>query len=1089
MREVTDWLEGLGLEKLAEVFAANDIDMDVLPEITEADLKDLGLSLGDRKRVLAAIRRLGTPDEQPAAAPAGARRQVTILFADLSGFTRLSEQLDAEEVHGLLQRFFAEADDAVRAFGGTIDKHIGDAVMAVFGAPVAHSDDPERAVRCALEIHGRLAAFDPPRQSHIGIASGQVVAGETGSSSFAEYTVTGPSVNLAARLQDMAKGGETLVSDQVKRAAERIVASEAVGEVAVKGIDRPIAVWRVLALADAGPAAASRAFVGRNRELVQLQGLIEACLTQRSGQLALLRGEPGIGKTRLTDRFQAMAEEAGFAAHSALVLDFGAGKGREAMPWLVRSLLSIPPGSSKDVRRAALSEACRSGLVREADRLHFNALLDLPQPSELRRLDEAMDSRTRSLGRSAALVRLTIGTAELGPLFLRIEDVHWADRELLEQLAALANAAAAVPLLIALTSRIEGDPIDSAWRSLIGSCPITTLDLAPLSAEDAFSLARSYIQADSEFMRGCIERAAGNPLFLDQLLQMADESAKEKIPGSVQSIVQSRMDRLDPEARTALEAAAVLGQRFAGDALAAMLEQTSYDCAALIEHRLVRPEGDGFLFAHALVREGVYATLLRDRRQDLHGRAAAWFQRRDTGLFAQHLEGAADPRAQAAYLAAAQAEAERHRLDAALRLIEAGLTLPGTEQAPFELTCLKGEVLRLLADSEGSIDCYQAAKALAESPEQEATACIGLAAGMRILDRFDQAFAQLDRAATLAEQAGRQAMLAEIWSMRGNLYFPLGRTDDCLSAHTKALGLAREAGATAAEVQAQGGLGDANYAKGRLPLARQHFANCVAIARQEGLGRIDVANAPMLAWTTLLTGDYAAGESLAEAARDQAIAAGGDRAAIIAYNALATLELDRGKVEQGIGYSDEIVRLSERLGSGRFASYGLNLLSQAKLMLAQHEEAVGYVERAWAEAERSAVGFCGPWILAVQARLARDRKEAGAALKRGEDILVAGAIAHNHFFYRREAMEVAVEWRDWQELERQALAFEAYLGSHRTSWTDYFIGRARLIAQRAQGGLDAAARLRQQHLLAYARTQGLAPSAQAISEEPPPAPE
>ncbi len=1088
MREVQDWLADIGLTKLAEVFADNDIGMDVLPELSEADLKDLGLSLGDRKRVLAAIRKLGEPDPEAAATPAGARRQVTILFADLSGFTRLSEELDAEEVHAMLQRFFAKVDETVRAFGGSVDKHIGDAVMAVFGAPVAHSDDPARAVRCALEIHERLAAFEPPRQSHIGIASGQVVAGETGSSTFAEYTVTGPSVNLASRLQDLAKGGETFVSDQVKRAVETVVSSEAVGEVAVKGVEEPVTVWRVIALADAQPPAANRVFVGRGRELDRLRGLIADCLARKSGRVALLRGDPGIGKTRLADRFQAMAEVEGFATHSALVLDFGAGKGRDAIPWLVRSLLAIRPDSDKEARGAALDEARRAGLVRAEDRLHFNALLDLPQPPELRQIDEAMDSRTRARGRREALVRLVIGTARLAPVFLRIEDIHWADKELLGQLAALAAAAEAVPLLIAMTSRIEGDPIVSAWRGQIGSCPITTLDLGPLSEEDALGLARSYMEADSAFMRGCIERAAGNPLFLDQLLQMADERTKDTIPGSVQSIVQSRMDRLDGTARQALEAAAVLGQRFSRDALAAMLNLPSYDGAALLEHRLVKHEGDGFLFVHALVRDGVYATLLRERRRDLHGRAAAWFDGRDPGLHAQHLEGAADPKAQSAYLAAARSDAERHLLEPALKLIEAGLALVGPTETRFHLICLKGEVLRSLADSTASIDCYREASTLAETSEQQALSLIGTAEGMRILDRFDEAFAALDRAADCAEQAGRTDLVAKIWSMRGNLCFPLGRTDDCLAAHSKALTLARSANAVAAEVQALGGLGDANYAKGRLPLSRQHFARCVAMARQQGLGRIDVANAPMLAWTTLLSGDYASGESLSIAARDRALAAGADRAAIIAYNALATLELDRGNIDEGVAHAAEIVRLSEHIGSGRFASYGLNLLAQARLSQGDHDEARRYADKAWAEAERSAVGFCGPWILAVQARLARKRDDADDALRRGEEILAGGAIAHNHFFYRREAMECAIEWRAWAELERHASAFEAYLGNHATPWSAYFLGRARLVAREAQGSLDAAGERQRQDLLAYARKEGLTPSARAISEGRPGAP-
>ncbi|GAB5467088.1 MAG: hypothetical protein Kilf2KO_01180 [Rhodospirillales bacterium] len=291
MSTIRAWLEQRDLAKHADLFEANDIDTDVLGELDEADLKDLGLSLGDRKRLMAALRAWPPPaDETPDASRIAARRQVTVLFADLSGFTRLSNRLDAEDLHALLQRFFAEVDAAVQSFGGAIDKHIGDAVMAVFGAPVAHSDDPERALRCALDIHARLAAFQPPQRSHIGIASGQVLASETGSRAFTEYTVTGASVNLAARLQDLAQAGQTLVSNEVKRATGDLFVAEPAGELSVKGIDKAVSAWRVLDLQARGSPERDRPFVGRARECAQLQSLLEVCRKDRRGQVAILRG-------------------------------------------------------------------------------------------------------------------------------------------------------------------------------------------------------------------------------------------------------------------------------------------------------------------------------------------------------------------------------------------------------------------------------------------------------------------------------------------------------------------------------------------------------------------------------------------------------------------------------------------------------------------------------------------------------------------------------------------------------------------------------------------------------------------------------
>lgn len=218
--DIEVWLKGLGLGAYAPAFAKNDIDADTLSRLTAEDLKDIGVaSVGHRRKLLDAIAALtdgadGVPIQQAqSSAPqlAGEQRQVTVLFADLAGFTKLSGELGAEDTHTLLNRYFEAADGIVADYGGHVDKHMGDNVMAVFGAPIAHSDDPERAVRAALDIQKVMAAlsadFGRPLKAHIGVASGQVVASGTGSETHREYTVTGNSVNLASRLQDRAQGG------------------------------------------------------------------------------------------------------------------------------------------------------------------------------------------------------------------------------------------------------------------------------------------------------------------------------------------------------------------------------------------------------------------------------------------------------------------------------------------------------------------------------------------------------------------------------------------------------------------------------------------------------------------------------------------------------------------------------------------------------------------------------------------------------------------------------------------------------------------------------------------------------------------
>ena len=667
----------------------------------------------------------------------GERRQVSVLFADLSGFTRLSSGLDPEETHALLNRFFAAVDAVVERYGGAVDKHVGDSVMAVFGAPVAHGNDPERAVRAAIDIHQAVAGLTRDNGEalsvHIGVASGQVVASGTGSAAHQEYTVTGDSVNLASRLQDLAAAGQTLISDAVRNAVSADVECEDIGEVEVAGLPKAVRVWRLIGWA--GPRTAGKVpLIGRKFELGQFGNALSACAQNGTGQTLYLRGEAGIGKTRLIEDFRTIAQTSGHTCHSVLVLDFGAGRSGDAVRALVRSLLDVP--SSGEGAKSRADWAVSSGLVDTERALFLYDLLNLAQPPELSALYQAMDNSARRRGFEEAVAGLVSGLAARGPLLITVEDIQWADSIVLEQLAALAAAVAGCRAVLVLTSRIDGDPLDQAWRAATGGSPLLTFDLAPLRHEEALELAGGYFQASEAFARRCIERAEGNPLFLDQLLRSAEEAGEDDIPGSVQSLVLSRMDRLEAADRQALQAAAVLGPQFSLDALRHILADRAYICRNLIEHILVRPAGDDFLFAHALIRDGAYSSLLKARRRELHGRAAQWFDGRDPVLRAEHLDGAHDAAAPAAYLEAARVHAAQYHFERALHVAERGLALSETADDEYALAILMGEVLHDLGEIAASTEAFESALAVASDNERRCNAWIGLAGGLRIADRF-----------------------------------------------------------------------------------------------------------------------------------------------------------------------------------------------------------------------------------------------------------------------------------------------------------------------------------------------------------------
>ncbi|WP_046867222.1 adenylate/guanylate cyclase domain-containing protein [Microvirga massiliensis] len=1070
--DVGAWLRDLGLGQYEQAFRENDIDAGVLVNLTAEDLIGLGVSsIGHRRKLLAAIGALhdgtasGHPPltgTQPPAAPVASplpeaeRRQVTVLFADLAGYTKLADELDAEEVHAMLGRFFDLVDASIADHGGIVDKHIGDCVMAVFGAPVAYGNDPERCVRAALDIRRRMpvlaAELGHSLDVHIGIASGEVVASGTGSAHHLEYTVTGESVNLASRLTDEAAAGEILISDAVNRAlTDRLDCSE-IGELAIKGFAKPVTAWRLRSLSE--PARSGRqAFVGRCRELRKLEAALMQCRNAGRGRALYIRGEAGIGKTRLLEQFQAIAEKENFACHTGLVLDFGMGSGQDGIRSLVRSLLGLSGESSREEIEAAAEKTLEDGMLPDERRVYLNDLLNVPQPTELRTLYDAMDNAARDRGKQATVAELVLRASGHRPRLLAIEDLHWADRTTLDHLVNLAETVAKCPALLVMTSRIERDPPREVWPSTAAGQPIRRIDLGPLQPGEAGRLAEAYIDALGELAQRCIERAAGNPLFLEQLLRHAQESAEAGVPGSIRSLVQARLDRLPLPDKHALQAASVLGQRFTVEALGALLEQPGWDCAGLVRHFLVRPQGDHFLFAHALIQEGVYDTLLKSRRRELHRRAADWFRSHDLTLCAQHLDRAEDGGAPRAYLEAAHAQAAEYRSERALHLVERGLVLARERADVSALSLLRGEILHDLGSIPESIAAFGQALAVADVDIERCRAWLGLAAGLRVRDRFDEAFAMLDKAAAAAAGADLAAERARIHHLRGNLCFPLGRLDECLAEHSRALDWARRARAPELEARALGGLGDAEYARGRMASAHRHFSRCAELSRASGVGRIEVANLSMVAHTQVYLNEFSGALATVQAAVELAERVGHPRAEIIAHNAACNVFRTTGEFGRARPHAERALALARQLGAKRFEAVSLHDLAMVAHAEASRAEALDLLHRALAISRETGLSFVGPWILGHLAVTTEDPKERRAALTEGEEVLRKGAVSHNHLWFFRYAIDASLGARDWDGAERYSAALEDYTRPEPLPWASFFVRYGRALGAHSRGHL------------------------------------
>jgi adenylate cyclase len=605
------------------------------------------------------------------------RRLITALFADVSGFTSLADRLDPEQLLEVIDPVISGLSSIVGRYEGYVEKFAGDALLALFGAPVTHEDDAERALRVALEMHAELARLcrELPYQAsltlHVGVNSGHGIARILGSEARMDYAVLGDSVILAQRLESAAPPGETYVSEMTVRLAEGHFEFEPVGELTLKGKSEPVPAWRLI-----GPRHRALTRKGVSTELVgrqsELSVLADAFDRARFGVGAVvaLTGEPGVGKSRLTAATRAHAEdERGFRWYEGRCVSYGAGLAYWPYLELLRSFAGLridhEPQFAADHLGQSLAE------IDAADELPFFArLLGLPvqEGSDVASLEP--EAFRRELHRAfAAWVR---AAARAQPLVIAIEDVHWADASTVALTAELAALCMREPLLLYLIARPEGDDVIAE----IAREPLV-LRLEPLDESDIATLIESILGSwpPAELTSFVLERTAGNPFFVEEVLRTLRETdALERqdggwamrsgwdartLPETIEEVLSARIDGLPRAAARALQTASVIGRRVP----LRLLEGVAADVPHLvdaIDHLVAstfldRVEADGepvLAFHHALVQDTAYARILRRRRRDLHCRVAdvaeALYGAGDSAidLLARHLYlGEAGPKA------------------------------------------------------------------------------------------------------------------------------------------------------------------------------------------------------------------------------------------------------------------------------------------------------------------------------------------------------------------------------------------------------------------------------------------------------------
>ncbi len=581
----------------------------------------------------------GTDDQE--------RRVVTAIFADIVGFTSLAEHLDPEHVKRLVDRCFVQLTRDITSFGGVVDKIVGDEIVALFGAPVAHEDDAERAVRAALRMQESLRAMaveaETPFQVRIGINTGEVLVGS--SASGRDYTAMGDVMNTASRLQTMAEPGQIVVGASTHSATSDAITFEALGLLEAKGRSGHIEAW-VACSAIRPPGTRTRRsseFVGREHELDVLQAQGRLAIDLRQAQLSFLQGDAGMGKTRLAEEMAGrFARSDGAAVYRGRCVPYG-----EANVWwpvaeVLRQIFDIGIDTSLELASEAIHRTCHEQgepLSEDATRFTTAALHALGYQTRLR-------NGNRDRNRAEVTLMLTsLLERELArrPVILLLSDMHWAAEAVWSLVSHVLSQLARTRFIVVLTARRTGEEM----RSIEGRFGRLSLELGPLEAAAAKRLvAELDVALSSADVDELIERSGGNPFFLEELSELvgsqglvvngdgvrATENRLARIPDTLRGLLAARLDQLDTNARRVLEVASVIGRSGPVSSIGLMLEGMGHEgdvdggIATLVDGDILSIEGSRFTFVSDLTREVAYGTITKAARAVAHERVARYLE-------------------------------------------------------------------------------------------------------------------------------------------------------------------------------------------------------------------------------------------------------------------------------------------------------------------------------------------------------------------------------------------------------------------------------------------------------------------------------
>jgi class 3 adenylate cyclase/tetratricopeptide (TPR) repeat protein len=707
-KSLSEWLKSHDLEQFGEIFDENEVDLPTLRILTESDLKELGLPFGPRKRILNILREEKVLDKSVAPqadTSTSERRQLTVLFCDMVGFTKLSYKLDPEAMQIVLRAYEETCETCVNRYDGYVFRILGDGIAAFFGFPLAHESEAERAVRAGLDIIDAIARLNLQGagrlQVRIGITSGMVVVAS------GERNAVGETINLAARLQTIAKPGSVVVNESVRRMAGGEFEYEDLGEKELKGVSGLTKIYRVLDVSRAESrfeAATQRRLtpiVGRNTEVSTLAESWRRVLETRTGRAVLLRGEAGIGKSRTASALRERTRDDGSQTHLFQCSPFFINSAFYPIRAYFERALQLGRDSDARARLGKLEARVINQLGLARGDMHLIAAL-LSIPCQERDGSKLVSPKLVKEETMRVLIELVRAKARAGPTLLLLEDAHWADPTTQDLLERLVEQLPDVPALFVITARPE-------FNSPLTSHPaVTVIDLAKFTPVQSGSLVANVVGGKAlppGLADQIIARTDGVPLFVEELTKSilesgdliidgdhyayAGSSASVTIPETLRDSLMARLDRVAVSKEIA-QVGSVIGREFSYE-LSAALELMSEDALSkglqhLTSSGLATCHGEIpnalYTFSHALVQDAAYDSLLKSRRKQLHGDIAhlleeRWPETRDAApeLLAFHYSSAEQFRVAAPlWLQAGEVAIQRFAIPEAITHLRTGMS-------------------------------------------------------------------------------------------------------------------------------------------------------------------------------------------------------------------------------------------------------------------------------------------------------------------------------------------------------------------------------------------------------------------------------